>query len=85
MPKRTRYGFSRVAAYQNRSRLKIHKVDKTDFYKALSFRKENGFWNPAVLPVSTACGLEASFINWNWNKTTCGLCLSKQSGGVRDE
>lgn len=55
--------------------VKTHKVSKMDFRKAGSYRSINGFWNPGVEPIKTACGTEPLSITWNWDTVDCKKCL----------
>jgi hypothetical protein len=60
----------------------MHKISPEQFRIAVVFHKTHGFWNPAMTPVSLACGMpkeDSGAITSNWRKVTCLRCLKKRA------
>lgn len=58
---------------------KVHKVTVKNFRRAVKFRRQNGFINPAVSDsMETVCGIEPLSISAWWPRVTCKRCLAKR-------
>lgn len=63
--------------------MKVHKVSQTDYVRAAKYRHDHGFWNVALTPLTTYCGLEPSWIAWKWRVVTCRRCLARRKKGKK--
>lgn len=60
------------------SKLKSHKVDAKTFRAVKTYKRASGFWNPAMLEVTTECGeRDPGIITKSWDRTDCLRCLRK--------